>query len=44
MPLHGPVPESEQGDLDDHTTPADLLALHEALEALDAGFPPGDPA
>lgn len=38
------VPVSEQGDLDDHTVPADLLELHEALEALNAGFSPGERA
>lgn len=32
------VPESEQGDLADHHVPADLLELHEAIEARDAGL------
>lgn len=41
MPPTTAVPDCEQGDLDDHTVPADLLELHEALEALAAGFPPG---
>lgn len=38
MPPIDEVPESEQGDVDDHAVPADLLALHEALEAADAGL------
>ena len=42
MPPTDEVPEEEQGDLDDHSVPAELLELHEALEALNAGFPPGD--
>lgn len=44
MPPADHVPAEEQGDLDDHTVPADLLQLHEAIEAINAGFPPGEPA